>query len=354
MKLSTRLMVPLGLCAALALAGCSSADDSNKGKQSGASGAAATDDATGGVCDVTIREDAQSLDTSESNVAESEEALAQIGLSKDVTAAPTLTYTAPLPITAESVLITNEGDGVTIDEGEAITFNYMVCDTTTGEKMYSTWGKTADEDTPSTYMLSVRNFGDVLVEALNGSAVGTRLLWGQPGYSAEESGTGVASNGYVYVMTITNAESLPDAASGTENEPSDETLPTVEFVNGVPEITIPSDFSDPDELITETLIEGDGEVVEANQTIAVKYSGWLTDGTLFDSNWSEDGSTEVAMFPIGVSQVIQGWDEGLVGQKVGSRVLLVIPSDMGYGETGSGTIPADSTLIFVVDILGAF
>ena len=252
------------------------------------------------------------------------------------------------------MLITDEGDGDTIDEGEIITFNYMVCDTTTGEKMYSTWGKTADEDTPDTYILSAGDFGDVLVEALNGSAVGTRLLWGQPGYSAEESVTGAASNGYVYVMTIMNAETLPDSASGTEHKPSDETLPTVEFVDGVPNITIPAGFTDPDELIVEPLIEGDGKVVEAGESIAVKYSGWLTDGTLFDSNWGEEGSAGTAMFGIGVNQVIQGWDEGLVGQKVGSRVLLVIPSDMGYGETGSSTIPADSTLIFVVDILGAF
>ena len=354
MKLSTRLLVPLGTCAALALAGCSNADDATSEDQSGSAEASTTSDGTGGLCDVTVLEDAQSLDTSEENLAESELALSEVGVSDDVAAAPTLTYEAPLAITAESVLITNEGDGDTISEDQIITFNYMVCDTVTGEKMYSTWGETADEDIPATFVLSAGNFGDVLVDSLEGAKVGTRLLWGQPGYSAEESYTGAASNGYLYVLNVTDARDVPEEASGTEVTPSDDTLPTVEFKDGSPTITVPSTFTDPTELIVEPLIEGDGAVVEAGQTIAVKYSGWLTDGTLFDSAWDENADSEPVVFGIGSGQVIDGWDEGLVGQKVGSRVLLVIPSDMGYGETGSGTIPGDSTLVFVVDILDAF
>ena len=346
MKLSTRLVVPLGLCATLALAGCSSADDTASEDQSGSVQASTSSDGTGGLCDVTVLENAQSLDTSEENLAESELALSGVGLSEDVAAAPTLTYEAPLAITAESVLVTNEGDGDTISEDQLITFNYMVCDSVTGEKMYSTWGEAADENTPATFVLSQGNFGEVLVDSLKGATVGTRLLWGQPGYSAEESYTGTASNGYVYVLNVTDARDIPSEASGTEVTPSDDTLPTVEFEGGAPTITVPSTFTDPTELIVEPLIEGDGAVVEAGETIAVKYSGWLTDGTQFDSSWDEDGNSEPVVFGIGTRQVIDGWDEGLVGQKVGSRVLLVIPSDMGYGETGAGTIPGDSTLIW--------
>ncbi len=354
MKLSTRLIVPIGISAALALAGCSGSDGATSGDQSGGAAAAATSDGTGGLCDVTVLEDAQSLDTSEENLAESEEALKQVTLSEDVAAAPTLSFESPLAITAESVLITNEGDGDTISEGELVTFNYMVCDTVTGEKMYSTWGETADADLPATFELSSGNFGEALVESLNGAAVGSRLLWGQPGYSAEESYTGEAANGYLYVLNVTDAKAIPETASGTEITPEDDTLPTITFEDGVPAVAVPAGFADPTELVVEPLIEGDGKVVESGQTIAVKYSGWLADETAFDSSWAEDGSSEAAVFQIGVGQVIGGWDEGLVGQKVGSRILLVIPSDLGYGESGSGTIPADSTLIFVVDILAAY
>ena len=352
MKLSTRLVVPLGLCAALALAGCSS--DASSKEQSGESEASATSDGTGGLCDATVIEGAQSVDFSEEDLEGTQAALGEMTLSSDVSAAPTLTYEAPLAITAESVRVVDEGDGDAITEGQVITFNYMVCDPVTGEKAFSTWGETSDQDVPAAFVLSVANFGDALVDALDGQSVGTRLLWGQPGYSAEESYTGTASNGYVYVLNVTGATAIPDSASGKEVKPTDESLPEIGFEGGVPAVTIPATFADPTDLVVEPLIEGDGEEVKTGDTIAVKYSGWLTDGTLFDSSWGDDGTGEPAVFQIGVSQVIEGWDEGLVGQKVGSRVLLVIPSDMAYGENDSGTIPGNSTLIFVVDILAAF
>lgn len=353
MKLSNRIIIPLGVCAALALAGCTSAETAASGGQSG-SEADATSDGTGGVCNAINLENAQSVDSSEENPVASEEALSTVDLSEDPAAAPTVTFEAPLAVTAESVLIADEGDGDAISEGQVITFNYLVCDIVTGDKMYSTWGETSDEDVPASFVLSATNFGQTFVDSLDGANVGSRLLWGQPGYSADERYTGAASNGYLYVMDITDAQTLPDSAEGTEVTPSDENLPTVEFKDGTPTITIPSTFTDPTELVVEPLIEGTGETVEAGQTIAVKYSGWLTDGTQFDSSWDDEGNSEAAVFKIGVGQVITGWDEALVGQKVGSRLLLVIPSDMGYGESGSGSIPADSALIFVVDILGVF
>jgi peptidylprolyl isomerase len=102
--------------------------------------------------------------------------------------------------------------------------------------------------------------------------------------------------------------------------------------------------------VVQPLIEGDGPAVESGQTITVQYSGWLWDGTPFDSSW-ERGTP--AAFGIGVQQVITGWDEGLVGQKVGSQVLLVVPPDKAYGDTPKETIPAGSTLVFVVDVLAA-
>lgn len=68
----------------------------------------------------------------------------------------------------------------------------------------------------------------------------------------------------------------------------------------------------------------------------VKYTGWLTDGTQFDSSWDRESPDDVLTFQAGVGGVIQGWDDGIVGQKVGSRVLLVVPSDLGYGEDAAG------------------
>lgn len=276
-------------------------------------------------------------------------------LSDDAAAAPTVSFDAPLAITSEVATVADEGSGETITDGQLITFNYLVCDTVTGEKMHSTWGTTAEDDAPETYVLSVDNFGETLTEAFASAKPGARLLWAQPGLSAEESSTGEAVNGYLYVMSVTAAQTLPDAASGTEVTPTDEALPVVTMEDGKPSISIPSSFTDPTDLVVQPLIDGEGATVETGQTVAVKYSGWLTDGTQFDSSWEREAPNDVLLFQVGAGGVIEGWDQGIVGQKVGSRLLLVIPSDLAYGEDGYGdSIPADAPLIFVVDILAAF
>lgn len=355
MKLPARLVFPLALSTALILAGCSTGTGTPESDQSGG---AVTADGTGGVCDVTVLESAEAAQSGvvvEPDAAATEAALKTVGLSEAAAAAPTATFEAPLDVTTEAVLVTNEGEGDTVEEGQIVSLNYMVCDIVTGEKMYSTWGATAEEDVPFSAALTTSNFGETLVGSLDGQKVGTRVIWGQPGLSAEQSYTGVASNGYIYVMTVTGTLNIPEEISGTPVEPTDDSLPAIDFESGKPAVTIPETFKAPTELVAETLVQGDGATVEAGQTIAVKYTGWLTDGTQFDSSWDQTGSDQIVSFPIGQGSVITGWDEGLVGQKVGSRVLLIVPSEKGYGETGSGDlIPANSDLIFVVDILAAY
>ncbi|MEU3452420.1 FKBP-type peptidyl-prolyl cis-trans isomerase [Micromonospora sp. NPDC006766] len=101
------------------------------------------------------------------------------------------------------------------------------------------------------------------------------------------------------------------------------------------------------ELTVTTLIKGTGPKVQAGQAITTNYVGVLyKDGEQFDSSWDRG---EPATFPIGVGQVIQGWDQGLVGVSVGSRVQLDIPANLAYGDTGRVSGP----LRFVVDVLGA-
>lgn len=95
------------------------------------------------------------------------------------------------------------------------------------------------------------------------------------------------------------------------------------------------------------LVEGDGDMPEAGQTVVVHYTGWLEDGTQFDS--SVGG--EPFSFAIGTGSVIQGWDEGVATMKVGDVRQLVIPSDLAYGDGGSGPIPPGATLIFEVELL---
>lgn len=101
----------------------------------------------------------------------------------------------------------------------------------------------------------------------------------------------------------------------------------------------------------EVLVEGDGQVVEAGDEIICNYLGQVWGGEVFDNSYDRGQALD---FQIGVGMVIRGWDEGLVGQKVGSRVLLSIPSSLGYGEYGvpQAGIRGGDTLVFVTDILG--
>lgn len=103
-----------------------------------------------------------------------------------------------------------------------------------------------------------------------------------------------------------------------------------------------------DGLYTIVTEKGSGEKVTAGKQVTVQYTGRLLDGTKFDSSVDRG---EPFSFRIGQGQVIQGWDKGLLGQTVGSKLQLIIPSSIGYGERGSGPIPPYSTLVFDIEIL---
>jgi FKBP-type peptidyl-prolyl cis-trans isomerase len=99
----------------------------------------------------------------------------------------------------------------------------------------------------------------------------------------------------------------------------------------------------------EKLAEGHGATSKAGDTVVVHYTGWLTNGTKFDSSVDRG---QPFVFAIGRGQVIKGWDEGVATMKVGDKVRLTIPPELGYGARGAGgVIPPNATLIFDVELL---
>ena len=117
----------------------------------------------------------------------------------------------------------------------------------------------------------------------------------------------------------------------------------------------PTDVAESDLVTTESglqffdLEEGDGDLPQDGQMVAVHYTGWLEDGTMFDSSLLRGRTFQ---FPVGAGQVIPGWDEGVGTMKVGGKRQLVIPADLAYGEQGAGgVIPPDATLIFEVELV---
>lgn len=96
------------------------------------------------------------------------------------------------------------------------------------------------------------------------------------------------------------------------------------------------------------LVEGDGKTCVKGALITTQYTGWLEDGTVFDSSYNRGQPFQCV---IGSRRVIAGWDQGLMGMKVGGKRKLLVPAHLGYGERQIGKIPPNSNLIFEIELL---
>jgi FKBP-type peptidyl-prolyl cis-trans isomerase len=200
-----------------------------------------------------------------------------------------------------------------------------------------------------------------LEKALIGQKMGSRVLAVVPpkqafGTSGNPQAGIKGTDTLVFVVDLIKNFAANASASGQQVSSGGGSLPKVTAAAGTaPKITMPSS-KPPTTLVTKTLVKGTGQTIAKNQTVVVQYVGAIwRNGTVFDASWTRQqpfGFT-IAATP---SQVIPGWNKGLVGQTVGSRVMLVIPPADGYGKSGNSQagIKGTDTLVFVVDILGAF
>jgi FKBP-type peptidyl-prolyl cis-trans isomerase len=106
----------------------------------------------------------------------------------------------------------------------------------------------------------------------------------------------------------------------------------------------------PSGLYYRDLEEGTGSIIRPKMDVKVHYTGWLTNGVKFDGNSSDDPPITV---PLGRGRVLKGWDEGLLGMRVGGRRQLIVPPSLGYGSDKEGSIPPDATLVFDIRVVSA-
>ena len=270
--------------------------------------------------------------------------------------APTVTIPK---VTGSGTLLTKtliQGTGATLTSSEGMIGNYVAYDWS--GKTSKLLGSSYTQGTPS---LFVGQLLPGLETALIGKKLGSRVLavippadaFGSTGNSTQGIG---AKDTLVFVVDMISTFGT-GSVSGTQTSSGGGSLPTVvppASSTAGPTIKINTSAKPPTQLQVKTLIKGTGATLKKGDDIAVQYNGyiWRT-GKSFQSSWSTANQPFTTV--IGEGQVIPGWDTGLVGQTVGSRVLLVIPPADGYGKPGSPSagINGTDTLVFVIDILAA-
>ncbi|MET7652353.1 MULTISPECIES: FKBP-type peptidyl-prolyl cis-trans isomerase [unclassified Streptomyces] len=191
--------------------------------------------------------------------------------------------------------------------------------------------------------------------ALTGKKVGSRVLFSVPptwGFGKDgDAETGIkGTDTLVFVFDIQDTFNAKSSAKGKDAAQDDAAVPKVgtNTDGKAPSIEIPKTKA-PTKLVSDYVIEGDGAELAADDTVLVQYKGVIWDtGKEFDSTYGRGALTSFSL-----QQVVKGWAQGLTGKKVGSRVVIVVPPSLGYGDSppsGSG-IEKDSTMVFSVDIL---
>lgn len=258
--------------------------------------------------------------------------------------APGLEFTKPLDVTQPTIKLVTDGTGDRVKAGQIAEIAYIAVDGKDGKTLEDTF---TTGPMPVELNDQLKTGSAVLYNALVGAKVGADIAFAVPGTAA--SGTTAATSSQLVVFKIT---SVKDATKALDKPEGDAVtppagLPAVKVDDkGIPQISVDGATA-PQSLIAQDLIKGKGAVVKETDTLTVNYVGVnLVGGKKFDSSYDRGKTASFAL-----NGVIKGWTQGLAGKTVGSRVLLVIPKDLAYGDAGQGDAKGD--LVFVVDILGA-
>jgi peptidylprolyl isomerase len=252
---------------------------------------------------------------------------------------------------ATTVTTLVQGDGDAVADGDTVSLFLYVGNGSTQKDLYSDYDNGAPEAIPNSDQA-----GDVFRKLFSGATYGSRVaavttateLFGQ-NVQGNQLGIGADDSVVLVADLVEKQAQAPTPTDDAAHEASPDTQPTVVEKDGKP---TGLDFSGIEEPALDTpvqrvvLKQGDGAAIKASDTVTIDYLGATYDAKQpFDESFSGDPLTSA------LSGLIPGWTIGLTGVKVGSRVLIQIPPAYGYGAQGSGSIPANATLWFVIDVL---
>lgn len=273
--------------------------------------------------------------------------LAGVKIDGDFEAEPEVTWDGEMEAEKldSEVLVTGEGNE--LEEGDQVIARLWVGNGITNEMVFSNYGEDQGPEP-----LTLGQLTPALEEAIDGQTVGSRIAVASPAVDAfGEQGNaqlGIGNKDTVLFVVDLVGE-LPDGPSGEEVDPASwapaivgEDNPTALDFEGTPKPN--------DKLRSTTLIEGDGEKTKEGDTVFVNYLGQVYGSKEpFDASYGRGAFS----FPIGGGQVIPGWDEAVKGVPIGSRILIAVPPEQGYGKQGNeqAGIKGTDTLYFVIDVL---
>ena len=272
-------------------------------------------------------------------------ALDNLTVTGDLGSKPNINFNGALASKAIETKIIKEGTGPAIVGKQYVKFDYTILNGTTKASL----GASSYDGTGGEAQFLKTGTTIDICHALTGVKEGSRVAIVIPAgvASSDDSGQLKSTDAVLFVIDVhkvylqTTSGSIKATESG---------MPSVVFApDGTPGVTIPK-IAAPKELKVNKLLDGDGEAVALGDTVTVNYSGFLWDsGDVFDSSWTNG---EPQQFQVTEGGLIDGFVKALVGTKLGSKLVVVIPPEQGYGSQGNGTIPANATLVFVIEVLG--
>lgn len=281
------------------------------------------------------------------------ERLEAVEISGEVGDEPEVTWTSQMSadkIESETLVT---GDGAALEDGDKVLAHIWIGNGYTEDKAFSTHDKDATAE-----LVTVDEALPPFLASIKGATIGSRIAV----TSSAEEAFGPAGNAQLGIgnkdsvlVVVDLASGLADPPTGTR-PPAPPWVPKIEFkdkvLSGLDFTNVPEPG---DELLESVLFEGTGAVVEKGNAVVVNYLGQVYSldkkrQKPFDENFS---TGEPTAFPIGTGSVVKGWDQTIVGKKVGTRMVIAVPPKLGYGAEGNkdAGIEGTDTLYFVIDIL---